>query len=79
MTMRQRGRDLEQTVAAKSRTVGRDMKKGMVRVGKSTERGAGTVVRDVEGAGRKVGIATRRDADDVTKRLRRNRRAPASP
>jgi hypothetical protein len=78
MTMRQQGRNLEKKVAGGSRTVGRDVKKGMSRVGTKAKSGARTVVRDVERAGRKVRLVARHGAERVNNRVRPNRRAKST-
>jgi hypothetical protein len=70
VSMRQHGRNLEKKVVRGSETVGRDVKRGMVRV----RRGAGTVGRDVERAGKSVGRATRRGLTRADNRLRPNHR-----
>jgi hypothetical protein len=74
MSMKQRGKDLEKRIASGSETVGRDVKKGMARLGHD----ARSVGRDVERAGKKVGRATRRGLTRADDRLRPNHRAKAS-
>jgi hypothetical protein len=74
MSIKERGRSLEKKVVSGSETVGRDVKKGMVRL----RHGARTVGRDVERAGNRVGRATRRGLTRADNRLRPNHRAKAA-
>jgi len=72
--MRSQGRNLEKKVVRGSKTVGRDVKKGLSRAGAKLRRGAETVGRDVERAGKRAGNATRRGMTRADDRVRPNRR-----
>jgi hypothetical protein len=72
MSIKERGQDLETKVVRGSKTVGRDVKKGMVRAGRMARSSAGTIGRDVERAGKRVGKATQRGMTRVDRHLRPN-------
>jgi hypothetical protein len=66
MSIKQRGRTLEQKVVRGSKTVGRDVKSGMSKAGASVKRGA----KRMEQAGRRAGRSTRAEMTQVDLRLR---------
>jgi hypothetical protein len=70
MSMKVRGKNLETKVVRGSKTIGRDVKKGMVRASSMVKRGARTVGSDVERAGKRVGRASRRELVRVRNRVR---------
>jgi len=74
MTMRERGKSVEKKVVRGSETVGRDVKKGMVRL----RQGVRTAGHDVKRAGKRVGRATRRGLSRADDRLRPDHRAKTS-
>ncbi|HEV8049705.1 MAG TPA: hypothetical protein VGP88_03830 [Thermoplasmata archaeon] len=77
MSIKVRGKALETKVARGSKTVGRDVKKGMVRAGSMVKRGAKTVGGDVERAGKRAGSATKRGLVRAGNRVRPSHRAKA--
>jgi predicted small secreted protein len=74
MSIKARGKSAETKFASGSRTVGRDVKKGVEEVGRKVKSGAKTVGRDVEKAGKRVGNATRHGMTRADDRLRPNRK-----
>jgi hypothetical protein len=66
MSIKERSKRIEQRVVRGSKSMGRDVKKGLVRAG-----------RDVERAGKRVGTATRHGMTRADDRLRPNRRGKA--
>ncbi len=74
MSIKLRGKSLETKVVRGSKTVGRDMKKGMVRAGSMVTRSAKTVGGDVERAGKRVGRATKRGLVRAGNRVRPSHR-----
>jgi hypothetical protein len=77
MSIKESGKRLERKVVNGSRTVGRDVKKGMGRAGSKLVKGARTAGRDVERAGKRVGRATRSRMTRVDAHLRPNHRPKA--
>lgn len=75
MSMKERGRNIEKKVVRGSKTVGRDVKKGMGRAGTKLESGAKVVGRDVKRAGKRVKTATRHGMARVGSKLRSGHRA----
>jgi hypothetical protein len=71
VSIKERGRNVEQKVARGTKTVGRDVKRGMSRAGASIKRG----VARVERAGKRAGKSTRTEMTRADDRLRPNRRA----
>jgi hypothetical protein len=69
MSIKQRGRNLETKVGHGSKTVGRDVKKGVSRAGKGLAKGARIVGRDVK----RVGRATKHGMSRVGNRLKAGR------
>ncbi|MGC2288360.1 MAG: hypothetical protein WA688_00685 [Thermoplasmata archaeon] len=56
MSIKQKGRSLEKKVIGGSETMGRDLKKGLIRAGKVLKHGAQTTGRDVRKAGTKARV-----------------------
>jgi hypothetical protein len=78
MTMKERGKEIESKMVRGSKTVGRDVKKGIGRAGRKLESGAKTAGRDVKSAGRRMGRATRRELTRADARIRPNHRGKLS-
>ena len=77
MSMKARGKSLERKVVRGTETAGLDVRKGMARARTKLSKGARTVGRDVERAGKRVGKATRRGLTRADARLRPNHRPAA--
>jgi hypothetical protein len=75
MSIKEHGKSMERKVVRGSETVGRDVKKGVVRAGTMLKHGAETVGRDVERAGKRVGKATHHGMTRADNRLRPNHRS----
>ncbi|MCI4366610.1 MAG: hypothetical protein L3K08_02540 [Thermoplasmata archaeon] len=68
MSIKQRGKSLEQKVVRGTKTVGRDVKRGMSKAGASVKRGAAKLER----AGKRAGRSTRAEMTRADLRLRPN-------
>jgi hypothetical protein len=75
MSIKARGKNLETKVVRGSKTVGRDVKKGMVRTGKSLKTGAKIVGRDTRKVGSRVVSVSRRGLTRAENRVRPSHRA----
>ncbi|MCI4325232.1 MAG: hypothetical protein L3K00_05055 [Thermoplasmata archaeon] len=75
MSIKARGKSLEKKVVRGSETVGRDVKKGMVRAGSTIRHGARTVRVDVQRASQRVKTATEHGMTRAGNRLKRARHA----